>query len=833
MANKSQEVDSNGRPLTSDLSRGQNKKLTTLSAEVQPASIEKAYEFRDRHSIRAVNEDGSYSYMSVCSTSTEELGKFSMGLQLYFAMLKYLAILFLVIGCMSVWPLVENLRGEYFDANDTNQFFDRWSLANQFGSDYYANYASDAEDDLDEIDDNQLRMTMADLSYTVVFLAFIIFFIIRTQLLAKRNYDQNITAADYCLRVKGLPETNFTAEEVKKHFSQFGEVNEVHLARIYDGLLDLYSTRHQLALTIHNERILEQKRGEADTRKVRMLERKLELHDEKIKKREASNVRTHDELPVIYGFVVFNSSQDSTKCLSTYRRAKRCCQFASGQPQHLQFRGHHPLSMFRAAEPDNILWENLEINRGYRCLRMSVSVLVTISVMIGSVALLYYMKTVEDGIPTKRECADDYPDEKFNESVNEAEDFSNKKKMCYCLDQTLSDLIDKSSLRDLCDDYIQKSSKIVGIKFATAVGVVLINFILKLLLVLMSKFERPSTKGREQLKIMMKVFVAMFINTAIVNLMVTSDLQELWFVEYLPFSKYLFNNEFNDFDRYWYFKSGSVFITTMLISIVSPHSFNLIVFYPLGLCRRSCNWRRHTTQHDLNQAFSTIEFDVATRTSVILNVVFTCFMYSGGMPFMNMICAGALVVIYWVDKYLVLRHYFKPSNFGPELVERVAIMLPVAVVLHCGLSLWMLSASEIFPEGYTEEEGNVREEISTFRQRIRRVSGVVNIILIIVAASLMVFNAGLLKIYERIKKRNKTAVSPIVNKEQGTYKEEYEKLAAKGVASYDINLNPKYAFLISTLNQVALENRSHHRVNVSADAQSIDDITDHHLRQKK
>jgi hypothetical protein len=208
-------------------------------------------------------------------------------------------------------------------------------------------------------------------------------------------------------------------------------------------------------------------------------------------------------------------------------------------------------------------------------------------------------------------------------------------------------------------------------------------------------------------------------------------------------------------------------------------------------------------------------------------------MYSGGMPFMNMICAGALVVIYWVDKYLVLRHYFKPSNFGPELVERVAIMLPVAVVLHCGLSLWMLSASEIFPEGYTEEEGNVREEISTFRQRIRRVSGVVNIILIIVAASLMVFNAGLLKIYERIKKRNKTAVSPIVNKEQGTYKEEYEKLAAKGVASYDINLNPKYAFLISTLNQVALENRSHHRVNVSADAQSIDDITDHHLRQKK
>lgn len=799
-------------------------RLTTLSESVQPADVGKAYEHRNHSSIRVTQEDGTLTYMPIWGTTIETMSQFSLGLSLYFAMLKYFTIAFFIIGCMSIWPFIENLKGDYFDSDETNQFYDRWSLANQYGSAYWDQSESEAEDDIDEIDANQLRMTMADMSYTIVFLGFIIFFIVKTQLLAKKTAQENITAANYCLKVKGLPEAGLKAEEVKKHFSNFGEVVDVSLARIYDGLLDLYGSHFELSMNLSNERVLAQKRGDPESRKIRMMERKLEMLNDKIKRREAQIVRTHDELPVIYAFVVFNSADDSNRCYSVYKNSKKCCQFASSQSQELQFRGHHPLSVSRATEPDNILWENLEINSCYRCMRKFLVAIITCCVMVSSVALLYYMKTVEDDIPTREECVNDYNVSR-SLSLSEAKDqlSSSKEKICFCQSQKYSDFVDDSDLRDYCDNYIKKSAKVVGIKFATSLGVVIINFILKVVLVRLSRFERPSTKGREQVKVMLKVFIAIFINTAVVNLMVTSDLQELWFVKYLPFHKYLFNDEFDDFTRYWYLKSGSMFVTTMLISIVSPHCVNLVVFYPIGLVKRSCKWMNYTTQYDLNQAFTTIEFDIATRTSSILNIIFTCFMYSGGMPFLNMICAASLFTIYWVDKFLVLRHYFKPSNFGPELAERVASLLPFAVILHCGFSLWMLSASEVFPTGYKVRDGYVEPDTNTFKERIYRTSGIVNIILIVVALTLVVFNAGIVSIYERIKKRKHIAVSPTDRTSpHNTYLEEYEKLASKGLASYDIKLNMKYAPLILTLDRLALKNRKNKEESMSeADSHEV------------
>jgi len=87
----------------------------------------------------------------------------------------------------------------------------------------------------------------------------------------------------------------------------------------------------------------------------------------------------------------------------------------------------------------------------------------------------------------------------------------------------------------------------------------------------------------------------MFINTAIVNLVVNANFQDLEFVKYLPFEEYLFNADYSDFDRDWYIKVGSTFVATMLISIASPHLLHVLIFHPLGKLKRKCCWKRYKT----------------------------------------------------------------------------------------------------------------------------------------------------------------------------------------------------------------------------------------------
>lgn len=58
------------------------------------------------------------------------------------------------------------------------------------------------------------------------------------------------------------------------------------------------------------------------------------------------------------------------------------------------------------AEPSNILWENLEVSHKKRVLKRVFVTLITIILMIGSIALIYYLKTIEDDIPTDRSCRD-------------------------------------------------------------------------------------------------------------------------------------------------------------------------------------------------------------------------------------------------------------------------------------------------------------------------------------------------------------------------------------------------------------------------------------------
>ena len=121
-------------------------------------------------------------------------------------------------------------------------------------------------------------------------------------------------------------------------------------------------------------------------------------------------------------------------------------------------------------------------------------------------------------------------------------------------------------------------------------------------------------------------------------------------------------------------------------------------------------------------------------------------MYSAGLPILNIFCFFTIVFLYWVDKYLILNHYKKPPKYSENFNDRILTLLPFAVIIHCAIAQYMYGTEHIFPTGFHEaesDEGGIYIQADKERpyDRIHReTSGVPNLILMIVAGGLVIFN---------------------------------------------------------------------------------------------
>lgn len=760
--------------------------MTNLDSAAQPADIKKAQQFRNETCIRKF-ENGAYLHYSVCSTSLKQLGEYGVGIELYFKLIKYLGILFFIISGISIYPIYTNSNGSGLTAGDIRQRWDAWSISN-----------TDWVEEDNEFNDNEQTLFwlfISDAIYTGVFIIFIVIFQVLSSRTISSNFRKNITLADFAIEVKGLPSEGIDKKHVAEHFHQFGTVVEVYLARAYDGVLAAYKERATLSYELAYLRLLES-RGEKNPKKIEKIIQKMKKFDLKIEESERNSDKTNDELPVIRAFVVFSNVGEKKKCLTVYEKAKGCCKSRNKQRSELKLQGIYPLKVQSTAAPTNILFENIEVTKCSRFIRRVISFIAVIIALIASIAMIYALKMYQDELPANSEC----DGINSNSSLSEAESLytSDTQVYCYCKKQSISSIINDSDMFDYCTYFIEKISYSVTLRVSVSIGVIFVNFVLKIIFRVLTRFEKVSNKSAEQLKLMSKVFFATFINTALVILAVNADFSELKTYDWLP--KFIFNSDFEDFSRQWYVQVGSTIVSTMLIMIFSPHCVLLLTFYPLGLCKRHCCTGKYKAQREANEKFAGAEFDLATRNSFVLTVVFTCFLYSGGMPILNVVCFLTMFVLYWVDKFLILNHYSKPPMYNHLLHERVLHYLPFAVIFHCGFSLYMYGASDIFPKSF--DSSGYDYTINTLGDRIKQISGFVNIILAGAALSTSFWVYSYAKIFSCIMK--KKVIDDQDDKEaQGSISQEFINIRRHGLDSYDIMKNPNYRDLILAMNAAA------------------------------
>ena len=771
-----------------------NFDMNNLNAAAKPADLERARRYRNETCIRK-EEDGEYSKMSVCATPLKTLGENGAGLELYFKLVKNVGFLFFLISCASIYPIYQNSQGSGLNAGDIRQKWDTWHISN-----------TDVVYDSSEISSNKTDLQdlfICDAIYTGIFIIFIVVLQVYSNRVVSQNSEKNVTLADYALEVKGIPSSGITQEQVAAHFSQFGAVSEVYLARSYDGLLSIYRERALLSYELGYYRLLET-RGQKNSERIEKIIENLKKFDERIDCNAKNSNKTHDELPIIRGFVVFESVMNRKKCFNDYAKDKGCCKRLKRQKSNLKLLGVYPLRVLKAAAPSSIIWENLEVSKCSRVLRRVISLVCVLIALIASVAMVYALKSFQDDLPSAATCASvDY-----TVSLAEAklQYTSDTQSYCYCKKQSLTDILNDSSEYSYCSYFFEQISISVAIRVSVSFGVIFVNFFIKIIFRLLSKFERVTNRSAEQLKLMSKVFIGQFVNTALVILAVNADFSALKTYNWLP--QFIFNSNFYDFSRQWYVQVGSTIVTTMLVTIFSPHCVLLLTFYPMGLCRRHCCVSKYKTQREINQKFAGADFDLATRNSFVLNVVFTCFLYSGGMPIMNVICCLTMFMLYWVDKFLILRHYTKPPLYNHLLNERVLHYLPYAVIFHCGFSLYMYGATDIFPNSFNSDGSY---NTNSLGYRIKSITGFVSIILAGAALLTSVWVTFYAKIFACLLKRKVVDISDD-NNGQGTLSHELAHIRRNGLGTYRILDNPAYADLILALNATA-ENVKKNRDN--------------------
>ncbi|CAG9311044.1 unnamed protein product [Blepharisma stoltei] len=800
------------------------------------SNLEEAKKFRIKNSIVKQEADGSNPKLySIWSTSPENLGKYGVGLELYFRFIKQMAILFFIAACLSIYPAYTNSTGSII-ADGESQSGSRYTLANPYWFERdkdefldtqisendkdYLPWKSDTEKEewkestLDRADENYKEIWIIDAIYSSIFLIGIIVILIINKIKIHDVTSGENRVSDYSIEVAGFPNENIDKEEVINHFSCFGEIMDVYLGRSYGDLLYFYKEKATVLKEIRTQKIFlgGNPEMESNNKKLIKLQNKLSKLDENIT--ISDNKKFHNELPVHRVYIIFNSKESRAKAFTRYR--KGFFGWRHNKSSKLKFRGKYQLKVYPSSEPSDIMWENLEIKRLERRSRIILSVIITIIMMCVSVALIFIMRRGSKNVFDSYKCLEYNKKElgkrSLHEIIEETEsDPHGSKRACWCSLQSAEDWAQKPEIRSICMNYVYTRLSSATVNFAICFCIVVTNFILRHLLTILSDFERRKSYNLKQTHTMLKIFVAMLFNTILAPILVHIKYTDEKNVDELV------EGNFSDFSKWWYLRVGSMFFIMMCISIVSPHFlFNFLVFYMRGLWRRLNSYKLYKTQYEMHNAFIGPVFLIAARTSMILTTIFTCFIFSGGVPLLNVIGFLALFVIYWTDKFLILRHYRKPPPYNHHIYSSAIKAMPLCVFFHSCVSLYAYGCPNVFPKDFIERietfvyKNNTRIDINYLDYKVQDLEdriimdhGIVFLTLAILSFILFLLFEFSEKITREIKRKLLLKDHPETKK----FSEIEDEMIDYALTRYDLELNPNYSYLIASMNQDVEEGR--------------------------
>lgn len=598
---------------------------------------ERALEFMKKNSFRRAN----YQPFGVFSglPNREQCG---IGLYLHMFSLLYFGVFFIICSLIAIGPLVLDYQNGYGDKyEDQAKYFPTLGNTLTFPDTCSMEKAQDVYEELQFF---QLLQVTFDAFYTFLFLVAILVYIVWTRRLIEIHRSRHPTLADYSIKITQLPEHRIP--ELAYLMETMGLiVHEIVPVRHVNNLL-----RHFQAFELRRSSLVLQVLSN-HTERYNFEKYNVEVVLGCMFSSEQGEKRLIEESHS--AIVVFESRQDRAKALKRFRKFWVT---AWVQKVNTYIRKRFGWERNWEAElnakwmstPSEVCWENIRKKRyGIRILYYCATVIV----ILASATAIFALRSQQNDI-------DDNNSQDDNESQA---DF---------------------------DRRIQSGS----MKFLISMCIACVNSVLPWVLNrILTYNERQSTIPRQKLSAMMKIFFSVLINTSFVIVIVNANFQDFKVHVVLR----MIDSRFKDYSRDWYLEVGFSIMLSMLICALSPHALWCVYYVVKVKCLKAVQ-RLFDTQLAYNHWAIGADIDLPLTVAMELVIIFTCFIYSGGMPLMLPICAISLFSLYICTIYM-LRFVRKPSEHSTILNTWFVNLLPWSIIIHCLFSAYMFGAESIFP----------------------------------------------------------------------------------------------------------------------------------------
>ena len=426
------------------------------------------------------------------------------------------------------------------------------------------------------------------------------------------------------------------------------------------------------------------------------------------------------ELRTIKAFVTFKSIQVQNLVLEEYNRRIRCrgcC--ASTDPELLL--GNRKIKVQPAVSPFFLKWEHMEYKQASRRTRGCASIVAIILVLLFSSISLVLLGTVEDSdllgvlssdqqdIIDGSDCGSfnstaDFIDE-FCSDIQSIESGTDEECLvalhCNCEERVSG--LDSGVFDDpICRQFVLDDIIDVAILAGSGLLVTIFNIVLEIYIVSTVRFEKEHDRTKEERKLFFRLFIATYINTALVKLVQNLDLETLLDVELPDF----FGGQFIDFDNLWYDDVGYDLTIIALTSILGPHVFTFMR-YVYSLMKR--RFVKPISPEDMEKLYLGPQFLLPLRFAQIVVTICFTLTYSAGIPLLYFTASVSCLAAFLVDKFFLLKFYRRPPQYDNSIVVFVCRGMKYAIILHTFFAMLIFSDPVLFPvdEDDTSILGNI------------------------------------------------------------------------------------------------------------------------------
>eukprot|EP00933_Yihiella_yeosuensis_P042280 TRINITY_DN36836_c0_g1_i1.p1 TRINITY_DN36836_c0_g1~~TRINITY_DN36836_c0_g1_i1.p1 ORF type:complete len:1137 (+),score=220.63 TRINITY_DN36836_c0_g1_i1:150-3560(+) len=254
----------------------------------------------------------------------------------------------------------------------------------------------------------------------------------------------------------------------------------------------------------------------------------------------------------------------------------------------------------------------------------------------------------------------------------------------------------------ICEEYSMQENFKLGRLAGGTLGVLVINQIILFVYEYLVQWERHGNFTDAALSQLWKLFLALFINTGLLVLLVNASLKDVpdWFAPFRVLS--IGTGEYDDFNVAWYVSVGStlcVTISAQVFSTTVPQLAKAFILKPI------LNWafsRSVVVQDQLNVIYKLPEWNLALRMAQTLTVTIVITMYSGGMPALYIVGFIYAFIAFHLDKWCLLHGSQRPPTYNASIIKVCMHIFPVAAFLHCCIACWTYGNQKLFPSDWSE-----------------------------------------------------------------------------------------------------------------------------------